>query len=149
MSRELARVKEGQRLQGWFVRLVGCISRIAWATGAGVLHDLVFWLSQWSTFFHNFFLQVYDLWYFLDTPAAWWYLFKLVFRGCTTQIPIQHQSLQFNYCIIFNDFGILIYTDIPPKENHYGERKGLVLSGDSWMYPYQRTLRGNPCTSPI
>ena len=44
---------------------------------------------------------------------------KIVFRGCTTQIPIQHQSLQFNYCIIFNDFGILRYTDIPPKENHY------------------------------
>ena len=43
------------------------------------------------------------------------------------------------------------YVELPNEPMGFNERYLVVTihSGDSWMYPYQRSRMGNPYTSPI
>ena len=47
-----------------------------------------------------------------------------------------------NHAIVYS-----LYIGNPEKKRHV--RQICQISGDSWMYPYQRTPMGNPYISPI
>ena len=80
---------------------------------------------------------------------SWFYIFQ-DFEGVSTEFLYQsHHGLNFSVGIRFPTFSATLRGGVEDVFFIFSKLGWKGLSGNSWMYPYQRTPTGNPYISPI